>query len=135
MAAGIPCEVCGSEPWRPALVPAITDRNQLSIDVARYRQALRTIEIMSPDVSAKCEAHAALGVGDLPQEGEQIAREFHKAYEALAPMFAYATRKASQKPWEQVAKANKRLMIATVNHLLTQRFIARGEMLGRSRDD
>ncbi len=49
---------------------------------------------------------------------ETIARAFHDAYETLAPDFGYKTREASAKPWEEVPENNRKLMIATVSHLL-----------------
>lgn len=49
---------------------------------------------------------------------EQIAREFHESYEALAPDFGYRTRAESAVPWTDVPSGNKALMIATVTRLL-----------------
>lgn len=49
---------------------------------------------------------------------EQVAREFHEAYERLAPDHGYRTREASAKPWSEVPEQNKRLMTAVVNDLL-----------------
>lgn len=49
---------------------------------------------------------------------EQIAREFHAQYEALAPEFGYRTRQESAVPWEEVPSGNKALMRATVTRLL-----------------
>lgn len=49
---------------------------------------------------------------------ERIAKEFHDAYERLAPSHGYATREASAKPWVDVPDNNKALMIATVRDLL-----------------
>jgi hypothetical protein len=51
---------------------------------------------------------------------EQIAREFHEAYEDLAPEFGYRTRKASSVPWDEVPSSNKELMKATVTRLLNR---------------
>lgn len=44
---------------------------------------------------------------------ETLARQFHEAYERLAPEFGYRTREASAKPWIEVPEDNRRLMIAT----------------------
>jgi hypothetical protein len=44
---------------------------------------------------------------------EALARQFHEAYEALAPQHGYETRKASAKPWGDVPANNRALMIAT----------------------
>jgi hypothetical protein len=57
----------------------------------------------------------------LPAEhprAEQIAREFHAEYEALAPLVGYRTRKASAVPWDEVPSGNRTLMMATVTRLL-----------------
>jgi hypothetical protein len=43
---------------------------------------------------------------------EALARRFHETYERLAPKYGYETREASAKPWEQVPKNNRQLMIA-----------------------
>jgi hypothetical protein len=48
----------------------------------------------------------------------QIAREFHEAYEDLAPAFGYRTRAESAVPWEDVPSGNRGLMVATVTRLL-----------------
>lgn len=49
---------------------------------------------------------------------DQIAKEFHEQYEALAPEFGYRTREESAVPWSDVPSGNKGLMIATVTRLL-----------------
>lgn len=49
----------------------------------------------------------------------EMAKFFHTTYEELAPDFSYTTRKASAVPWEQVPEDNKRLMIATCRHAIT----------------
>lgn len=54
---------------------------------------------------------------------EHIAREFHVAYEELAPAHGYATREASAKPWGEVPEQNRNLMIATVQRLLDRNAI------------
>lgn len=60
---------------------------------------------------------------------EQIAAEFHRTYELLAPNFGYKTRDASAVPWEDVPEANKKLMVSVVQALLTQDVIKPGERL------
>jgi hypothetical protein len=50
---------------------------------------------------------------------ERIAQAFHEAYERLAPEFGYKTREASAVPWERVPKANRDLMCAVVEELLS----------------
>lgn len=47
-----------------------------------------------------------------------LAREFHEAYERLAPSFGYETRKESAVPWEDVLEANRDLMAATVKEVI-----------------
>jgi hypothetical protein len=54
---------------------------------------------------------------------EEIAREFHEAYERLAPDFGYKTREASAKPWAEVPEQNKRLMIAVVRELIDREVV------------
>lgn len=51
---------------------------------------------------------------------EVIAREFHATYERLAPSFGYETRKESAVPWEQVPQANRDLMVAVVEDLISR---------------
>lgn len=55
---------------------------------------------------------------------EEIAQSFHEIYEHLAPTFGYQTREASAVAWDQVPEGNRRLMIATVQHVLQQWFPA-----------
>jgi hypothetical protein len=49
---------------------------------------------------------------------EHIAKEFHRRYELLAPLWGYETRKDSAVPWEDVPENNRGLMIATITHLI-----------------
>jgi hypothetical protein len=51
---------------------------------------------------------------------EMVAREFHKAYEALAPHFGYKTKQDSAVPWEELPEVNRNLMLAVVTELLTK---------------
>lgn len=53
-------------------------------------------------------------------QAEPIAQAFHEAYERLAPEFGYKTREASAVPWDEVPAANKDLMVAVVDELLTK---------------
>jgi hypothetical protein len=57
-------------------------------------------------------------------EAEEIAQEFHEAYERLAPDFHYETRTESAKPWKEVPESNRELMIATVQDLLDRDIIS-----------
>jgi len=50
---------------------------------------------------------------------EALACAFHEAYERLAPSFGYATREASAVPWAQLPQANRLLMIAVAEEILT----------------
>jgi len=49
---------------------------------------------------------------------ERTARQFHEAYERLAPLFGYKTREASAKPWEEVPEQNRDLMRAVCAEVL-----------------
>jgi hypothetical protein len=51
---------------------------------------------------------------------EALAREFHEAYERLAPAFDYATRKESAVSWEDVPRQNRALMVATAERVLSK---------------
>lgn len=55
---------------------------------------------------------------------ENIAREFHAEYEALALSFGYETRHESAVPWEGVPASNRALMTAVVGRLLERSVIA-----------
>lgn len=57
---------------------------------------------------------------------QSIAREFHGAYERLAPSHGYRTREESAVPWAEVPKANRDLMVATVRDLLARGIILPG---------
>lgn len=59
---------------------------------------------------------------------EFVAREFHDAYERLAPAFGYKTREASQKPWNEVPENNRMLMAAVVDELVRREVIAHGSL-------
>ncbi len=55
---------------------------------------------------------------DITEEtAETVARQFHEAYERLAPSFGYKTREASAVPWERVPEDNRRLMIAVAGEV------------------
>lgn len=54
----------------------------------------------------------------LREEAKRIARAFHEAYEDIAPRVGYRTREESAKPWHEVPKANRELMVLTVMRLL-----------------
>jgi hypothetical protein len=58
---------------------------------------------------------------------EQIALNFHRVYEMLAPHHGYETREASRTDWNDVPDQNKRLMIDTVQVLLDTDYIRPGE--------
>lgn len=57
---------------------------------------------------------------------ERIAREFHRAYERLAPDHGYQTRPESATEWEQVPANNRALMIGVVAELLHREIIRAG---------
>lgn len=48
----------------------------------------------------------------------KIAREFHAAYERLAPKYGYETRMESAVSWRDVPENNRNLMVAVVEYLL-----------------
>jgi hypothetical protein len=54
---------------------------------------------------------------------ERLAKEFHEAYERLAPQFGYETRPESAVPWEQVPEQNRQLMVAVVQDLRSRAVI------------
>lgn len=56
-------------------------------------------------------------------EPERVAQAFHEAYERLAPDFGYKTREASAVPWEDVPDANRQLMVAVADELLSERVL------------
>lgn len=53
-----------------------------------------------------------------PERIDEVARDFHDTYEALASGFGYSTRRDSAVEWEGVPAANKELMRATVASML-----------------
>jgi hypothetical protein len=58
---------------------------------------------------------------------EALAKRFHELYEALAPSFAYETRKESAVQWEDVPEKNRKLMIAVCGHILAEMEMERKE--------
>ena len=67
---------------------------------------------------------------------EEIAEQFHDAYETRAPEHGYETREASAKPWADTPEQNKSLMIDVVQNLIDNRIIHPGVIdVLRSRDD
>lgn len=61
------------------------------------------------------------------RSSESIARDFHEAYERLAPEFGYETRVESRTRWEDVPETNRRLMTAVVNDLIDRGVIVQGD--------
>lgn len=53
-------------------------------------------------------------------QAENLARQFHEAYERLAPEFGYKTREASAVPWKDVPSDNRSLMLAVADEILTK---------------
>ena len=66
-----------------------------------------------------------------PQTWEYLARCFHSHYEALAPEFGYDTRPESAVPWASVPEQNRRLMVATVGHVMRDLLDALAAQSGR----
>jgi hypothetical protein len=56
---------------------------------------------------------------------ETVARQFHEAYERLAPEYGYETRRESAVPWENVPEQNKALMRAVVAEVVAAHCHAR----------
>lgn len=54
---------------------------------------------------------------------ERIAKEFHDTYEKLAPQFGWNTQTSSRKPWADVPKENKLLMIEVIHDLMDRGII------------
>lgn len=55
---------------------------------------------------------------------EQIAMAFHESYERQAPDLGYKTRDTSAVPWSDVPGANRKLMIAVVEDLISKGIFA-----------
>mgnify|MGYP001259540072 CR=1 FL=1 len=51
---------------------------------------------------------------------EYVAMRFHQAYEELAPLHGYETRRASAVPWVDVPEQNRDLMVDVVRRLLAE---------------
>lgn len=60
----------------------------------------------------------AAKVRTFSKEGFVLAQKFHEAYERLAPEFGYKTREASAKPWDEVPKQNRQLMVAVMEEVM-----------------
>ena len=52
------------------------------------------------------------------ENARELARQFHQAYERLAPQFGHETRKESAVPWDKVPEKNRSLMTAVCGELL-----------------
>lgn len=55
---------------------------------------------------------------NLPLCAEDLARNFHRIYEELAPKFSYKTRKKTRTDWHKLPEPNKILMIAVAREIL-----------------
>jgi hypothetical protein len=96
--------------------------------------AVKDIGVTDDQASREGPGHSGEPV---TREVDDIAREFHLAYEWLAEFFGYETRPESQMTWSKVPEANKRLMWATVESLLGRRVIVSGgecELMREDRD-
>lgn len=49
---------------------------------------------------------------------DEMAEEFHRTYERLAPAYGYEIRKESAVPWKDVPAGNRGLMMATCAEVL-----------------
>ena|GEM_PF-1631782 len=63
---------------------------------------------------------ARQGADDDAPIAEQVAAQFHSAYERLAPEHGYETRRESAVPWPDVPRRNRELMTAVVLDLLSR---------------
>ena len=76
----------------------ITTENQRQLSIKKNYLGVRTL--------------VAIQTEEIMGENEKLAKLFHESYERLAPNYGYKTREASAKPWSEVPKNNKDLMIA-----------------------
>lgn len=68
---------------------------------------------MGRDPAPAPDAEQAVArVRELAAAPEVLARFFHEAYERLAPIYGYETRRESAVPWEDVPEQNRLLMTA-----------------------
>lgn len=58
-----------------------------------------------------------IGPDDPMLWSEYVAMRFHQAYEELAPLHGYETRRESAVPWAEVPQQNRDLMVDVVRHL------------------
>lgn len=72
-----------------------------------------------PVCDARDEADRLRGALSELDDPEQLAQMFHEAYERLAPGFGYETRADSRKPWAEVPEANRRLMTAVADEVVS----------------
>ena len=49
-----------------------------------------------------------------------LAKRFHELYEELAPTVGYETRQDTRKPWAELPRENRQLMIAVCSVILAQ---------------
>jgi len=59
-----------------------------------------------------------INVDTIKSNPETLAIKFHETYEALAPEFGYKTREESAKPWSEVPKQNKDLMVEVCKEII-----------------
>lgn len=67
----------------------------------------------------------SVGVAPVEVTRDELARQFHETYERLAPSFDYSTRIESAVPWDDVPDANKSLMLAVADFLLSRFRVSR----------
>jgi hypothetical protein len=69
-------------------------------------------------------------VGDRAALVEALARRFHDTYERLAPEHGWQTQESTRaKPWQDVPRHNRELMLATIAALLDDGTIGVGSGL------
>lgn len=85
--------------------------------------------LVCPVCEARAEADRLRGALTELDDPEQLAQMFHDTYERLAPGFGYETRTESRKPWGDVPEANRRLMVAVADEVVSSmaRLVLNGE--------
>jgi len=135
-----PCGTCGGPLEAATIIDTIPGNDRLGGVI------IRTISISAPDSPTaerekkcpKCDfgflkeivdegwycdnkdcVHYQVAAPPVEQDRvEEIARQFHEAYERLAPKHGYETRKASAVPWNEVPENNRMLMMAVVEEVV-----------------
>lgn len=104
-----------------------SDATDLRDELARFKGYLSARDEEVERCHAKIDElkalHCTFSTGVRLDRIVQIAHNFHKEYERLAPDYGYKTREESAVPWEEVPENNRLLMIATVRSLIDKGII------------